>query len=233
MALARFGSAAWSGMKAGMVLYSVSEPWGHAMLVEPMGDGLAPKMGSQSTNISVFHHAPPLMTQDFRDVDKYHYLGIYNGSARLLDDVLRDVCAAMLQIVALATAKPTIQLRAKPGCYCIAPSGILKPISRSTGDKTTSCTGLVEECYREADITLVEENSLPGRNFDEVRAYSENIDPRLKNRAEAVIRTLLGLRGVPDPIHPLFTSYQMLSFEKDEYPYVVNINDPTDVVAWR
>lgn len=165
MALVRFETSRPTSLRAGMVVYSINESWGHAMLIEPTGDGLSLEQADSGADVRVLHHAPPLKTQDGQTLDRNHYLGIYDGAEPSQDNVLKDVCAAMIEIKARATASPALGLHNVPGCYSIAPSGILHPISSLSANKTTSCAGLVEECYREADVRLVDENTLPSLQF--------------------------------------------------------------------
>jgi len=232
MGLLRFGSQDWSRMKAGMVIYSVAHPWGHAMLIEPAGEGLDPKRDGTLARVQVFHMAPPLTQNDSKSLDASCYLGFCETSGDIDDMILKDVCAAMKLMKAEATASPQLGLLENPGCYSIAPSGILTAIAANASGKSTSCSGLVEECYRHSGMTLVHDESLPEMSFAELREYVERHMPRLSRLNDRRLCKRLGI-AKEARVRPLFTSYQMRAFEENRYPYQVLANDPKDVSRWQ
>jgi len=201
-----------------MVIYSVAEPWGHAMLVEPAGDGLEAALAPESAKVDVFHFAPPLRERDSHELDTLSYLGAYEGETNLQNEVLKDVCAAMQTIKARATASPEVGLLAKRKCYSVAPSGILTSPSHERGEKTTSCAGLVEDCYRYAGVQLVDEASWPKMSFSELRDYAVELKPELAKKSHGLIAERLGVSVDQDEIRPLFTSHQMCAFAQNAYP---------------
>jgi hypothetical protein len=216
-----------------MAVYSVERDWGHAMLVRSTGETLEPQWGTGFEQIGIFHEAPPLRAHDFHPLSAFSYLAVFDAPSVEQDAVLKDVCAAMVLLEAFAEQVPDSGLLESPGCYSIVPSGILTSINVVVDPRTTSCCGLVEECYRYAGVTLVEEHSIPEMGFNEIKGYIGRIDQRYAGASDAAVRRMLGIKTTIDPMKPLFPSYQMLAFETNDYPYQVQNEDPKTVIRWR
>jgi hypothetical protein len=233
MGLFPHAAEGWAAVKAGMVIYSVADRWGHAMLIEPTGESLELAQTDGPLEPRVFHCVPPLKSQEIIKLQNGHYLGVYETPDGRQEDILKDVCAAIQELRSLATHRPDVGLSSRPGCYCVEPTGVLTSILPNSALKTTSCVGLVEECYRAAGVKLVDDSSWPTMSLEEFRAFIRAANPSLANSSDAVIFKLLGIPAGTTTLRPFMTAYQMLAFERNIYPYVVQPTDPKDVTSWQ
>jgi hypothetical protein len=197
------------------IYYTGGLPCYHAMIAAS-GVSLNPMTG---TEVRVSHMGPPLEISGNRvqTLSDNHWIGSF---PELTADDYSEIRSELVRIEQRMPPNPGLSSR-----YDLGVHGIAGDDPNDAGEAVVfhcSCASLVEHCYQQVDVDLVEEGSIPEVTQDELatvlKVPSRGIDLMLRK---------LNTVSTHWPCKVLLPAYQMRAFEKGRVntPHQANLGD--------